>query len=264
MPFRERAVSPTRISPPIKLLLMLLLVIFVLVTPSYFSIFFIVLLGLLLAKLVHSRLVEVIGHAAHFLPLLLILFLWIPFFKGTSVIFLRQIGPLTLKIYQEGLDFAMLAIVRGVSAILLVLSFTSSMTMREFTEGLRALAIPASFVSIVLLTLRYFPLILSEASKTRNAQALRGVNTANRMTRFKAMAALVGMVFIRAITGAERVYEAMLLRGFKRSMPIRVHRPSAFEMGIVLTIVSLITLIIIGGQTKIWNELWNGVWKWIL
>lgn len=256
--------SPTRVSPPVKLLMMLLLVIFVLVTPSFFSIFFVVLLGLLLAKLVHSRLVEVIGHALHFFPLLLILFSWVPFFKGTSVIFLRQIGPFTLKIYQEGLDFATLAIVRGISAILLVLSFTSSMTMREFTEGLRALAIPASFVSIVLLTLRYFPLILSEASKTRNVQSLRGVGTANRMARFKAIAALVGMVFIRAITGAERVYEAMLLRGFKRSMPIRVHRPSIIEVGIILTVVSLTTLIVIGGRKEVWNELWNGVWKWIL
>ncbi len=243
---------------------MLILVVFVLVTPSYFSIFTIVLMGLLLAKLVHSRLTEVIDHAAHYIPLLLILFSWIPFFKGTTVIFIQQIGPFTLKIYQEGLNFATLAIVRGISAILLVLSFTSSMTMREFTEGLRALAIPASFVSIVLLTLRYFPLILSEASKTRNAQSLRGVGTANRMTRFKAMAALVGMVFIRAITGAERVYDAMLLRGFKRSMPIRVHRPSVIEVGIILIVVSLTMLIVIGGRMEVWNDLWNGVWTWIL
>lgn len=260
--FRDHSIM-SRISPPIKLLLMIILVVFALITTSYFSIFFILLLGLVFAKLVHSRLVEVVDKALHILPLLLILFSWVPFFKGTTVIYVQPIGPFTIKIFQEGLAFATLAITRGISASLLVLSFTSSMTMREFTEGLRALGIPAAFVSIVLLTLRYFPLVLSEASKTRTAQSLRGIESASRMTRFKSTAALIGILFIRAITGAERVYDAMLCRGFKRTMPIRVHRPSALEVSIILVIAFFTILIVIVGWQAMWPDLWKEVWRWI-
>jgi len=253
----------SRVSPPVKLLLMLIFVVFVLLSTSYYPIFLILIFGLVLAKLLHSRLVEVIDHTLHILPLLLILFAWVPFFKGETVIYTRPIGPLTIKIYQEGLTFATLAIVRGISAILLVLSFTSSLTMREFTEGLRALGVPAAFVSIVLLTLRYFPLVLSESSKTRTAQSLRGIGTANRITRFKATAALIGILFIRALTSAEHVYDAMLLRGFKRTMPIRAHRPSAFEISVLLVMASITILIAIGGWLGIWPNLWLEVWQWI-
>jgi cobalt/nickel transport system permease protein len=253
----------SRISPSIKLLLMIILVLFVLITTSYYSIFFILLLGLLLAKVVHSRLIGVVDKALHILPLLLILFSWVPFFKGTTVIYAWPIGPFTLKIFQEGLTFATLAVTRGVSAMLLVLSFTSSMTMREFTEGLRALGMPAAIVSIVLLTLRYFPLVLSEASKTRTAQSLRGIETASRKIRFKSTAALIGILFIRAITGAERVYDAMLCRGFKRTLPIRVHRPSALEVGLILVVACFTVVIVVVGWQAMWPELWQEVWQWI-
>ena len=80
LPFRKRSVAHTRISPTVKLTVMLLLVIFILINGSYHSMVFLVLLGLTLAKLMHSRFFEVIDHAIHILPLLIILFAWIPFF----------------------------------------------------------------------------------------------------------------------------------------------------------------------------------------
>ena len=243
--------------------MMILVVIFILINGSYLSMMFLVLLGLTLAKLMHSRLLEVIDHAIHILPLLIILFAWIPFFKGSTVLTVQHLGPFTIRIFQEGLDFAVLAFIRGISAILVVLSFTSSMSMQEFTEGLRTMYVPASFVSIIILTLRYFPLIFSEASKTRTAQSLRGVDSTNWRTRFKAMAALSGIVFIRSLTGAERIYDAMLLRGFKRSIPIRIKRPSALEFSSIFGIGFLVLFIFIGGQFGIWHNLWTEVWKWI-
>ena len=137
------------------------------------------------------------------------------------------------------------------------------MSMQEFTEGLRTMYVPAAFVSIIILTLRYFPLISSEASKTRTAQSLRGVDSTNWRTRFKAMAALSGIVFIRSLTGAERIYDAMVLRGFKRSIPIRIKRPSTLEFCTIFGVGFLVLFIFIGGQFGIWHNLWTEVWKWI-
>jgi len=93
--------------------------------------------------------------------------------------------------------------------------------MQEFIDGLRAIHLPETIVSIVMLILRYAPLIFEEAATVRTAQTLRGLNLGTKKSRFAAASAMLGMIFIRSYDRGLALYEAMSLRGLKSKIHFR-------------------------------------------
>jgi len=78
--------------------------------------------------------------------------------------------------------------------------------------SLRSLKIPKIFVLQILLTYRYISILIEEAGRTMKAYSIRSFE--NKGIQKKAWGSLLGGLVIRTYDRAQRIYEAMCIRGF--------------------------------------------------
>jgi cobalt/nickel transport system permease protein len=101
-----------------------------------------------------------------------------------------------------------------ISAALLLIATTS---FPGVCHALRRIGFPALFVSQLLFLYRYLFVLMEEAMRIIRARDMRSFGT--RGTRMKVFTLIVGILFLRTIDRAERIYYAMLSRGFDGDMP---------------------------------------------
>jgi cobalt/nickel transport system permease protein len=106
-------------------------------------------------------------------------------------------------------------------------------------HALRRLGVPAVFVSQLLFLYRYLFVLSEEAMRLVRARDMRSFG--NRGSGMKVVARLIGALFIRTVERAERIYSAMLTRGFNGDMPsLKEYRfRSGDGLYILITIVFL-------------------------
>jgi cobalt/nickel transport system permease protein len=96
-----------------------------------------------------------------------------------------------------------------VAAVILLIATTG---MEKLAVSLRMLHIPRIFVLQLLLTYRYISLLAEEVSRLLSAHALR--TPGHKGVARAAWGSLAGGLLLRSFDRAQRVYEAMCLRGF--------------------------------------------------
>ncbi len=101
-----------------------------------------------------------------------------------------------------------------VSAALLLVATTS---FPGVCRALRRLGFPAIFVSQLLFLYRYLFVLAEEAMRIARARDLRSSGSSG--TGIGVFARLVGVLFLRTVDRAERVFQAMLSRGFEGDIP---------------------------------------------
>jgi cobalt/nickel transport system permease protein len=100
----------------------------------------------------------------------------------------------------------------------LLLAYTTPFA--DLVDALRALRVPAIIVSIISFMYRYLAVLTDEAGRmkrarhARSAAAPQGRSGGSLVWRAKVTGAMVGSLFIRAYERSERIYAAMLARGF--------------------------------------------------
>lgn len=96
-----------------------------------------------------------------------------------------------------------------VTAALLLIATTG---MERLASALRMLKIPRLFVLQLLLTYRYISVLMEEVARTLRAYALRAPQ--QRGIHWSVWGSLAGQLIIRTFERAQRIYQAMCLRGF--------------------------------------------------
>lgn len=96
-----------------------------------------------------------------------------------------------------------------ISAALLLVATTG---MDGLAAGMRLLKIPRIFVLQLILTYRYINVLIEEAARTLRAYFLRAPG--QKGIHHSAWGTLAGQLLFRTVDRAERVYQAMCLRGF--------------------------------------------------
>lgn len=122
------------------------------------------------------------------------------------------------------------------AAIILV----ASTGMEKVALSLRILHVPRLFVLQLLLTYRYIYVLMEEAGRVWNAYILRAPG--QKGIHFRVWGPLAGQMLLRTMDRAQRVYEAMKLRGFEGEYhPGGVQKFSggdvAFALGWILFLV---------------------------
>ncbi|MDR3255679.1 MAG: cobalt ECF transporter T component CbiQ [Synergistaceae bacterium] len=102
----------------------------------------------------------------------------------------------------------------SVSAILLLVSTTGIVSL---SRQLAALGIPDAIILQFTLTYRYLSVLAEEAGTMYDCYMLRSSDS--RGIRMKDMGTFVGVLLLRGIDRAGRVYAAMKCRGFACSLP---------------------------------------------
>ncbi|MHB8172207.1 MAG: cobalt ECF transporter T component CbiQ [Thermincolia bacterium] len=169
----------------------------------------------LLPLLVYPVLVVTLAELP-FRPLLKRMLLAMPFAIGIGIlnpVFDHQVfvvGGVTISRGWITFFSIFLKSILTVSAALLLIATTG---MDKLASALRLLKIPRLFVLQLLLTYRYISVLMEEVSRILRAYSLRAPKQKGIHPRV--WGSLTGQLILRTFERAQRVYQAMGLRGFK-------------------------------------------------
>ncbi len=128
---------------------------------------------------------------------------------------------------------------------------TATTEVPDLLAGLSRLRVPAVLTSIAGFMIRYLELIADDFRRMRVAMASRGYRP-RWAWQGRPLAAAAGSLFVRSYERGERVYEAMVARGFTGSMPdLRRRRPLPTDWAVALTLpgfglIVLVTAWVVG------------------
>ncbi|MCB8817035.1 cobalt ECF transporter T component CbiQ [Desulfosporosinus shakirovi] len=148
-------------------------------------------------------------------PIFLRILLVSPFIIGIGILnpfFDHQIYLLGgIEISRGWVTFLAILIKSGltVTAALLLIATTG---MDRLAGALRMMKIPRIFVLQLLLTYRYISVLMEEVARTLRAYSLRAPR--QKGVHRSAWGSLAGQLILRTFDRAQRIYEAMCLRGF--------------------------------------------------
>ncbi|EHQ87667.1 cobalt ECF transporter T component CbiQ [Desulfosporosinus youngiae] len=148
-------------------------------------------------------------------PILLRILLVSPFIIGIGILnpfFDDQIFRLAGREISRGWITFLAIMLKGgltVTAALLLIATTG---MDRLGGALRMLKIPRIFVVQLLLTYRYISVLMEEVARTLRAYSLRAPE--QKGVHRSAWGSLAGQLILRTFDRAQRIYEAMCLRGF--------------------------------------------------
>ncbi|WP_427157586.1 energy-coupling factor transporter transmembrane component T family protein [Aliinostoc sp. HNIBRCY26] len=132
---------------------------------------------------------------------------------GTELIFLSLIAlPL-------GWERASFLLVRSLICLIVMNSFLLTLPPHSFGIALKSLPVPAALKENLLLAGQYLEILLAEVKRMQRSAQLRGLNGASGWLRY-ASAAMIGSLYIRSLERAERVYGAMVIRGYNGQLPV--------------------------------------------
>ena len=130
----------------------------------------------------------------------------------------ERITWLGMSLSVDGLYGAFNIFAKGTLGVLASLLLAGSTTMRDLILGLDRLRVPTVFTQIATFMLRYLDILTDDARRMRIARLSRGYDP-RFLWQVKAFAVSIGALFLRAFERGERVYLAMLSRGYTGRLP---------------------------------------------
>jgi cobalt/nickel transport system permease protein len=130
----------------------------------------------------------------------------------------ERITWLGMSLSVDGLYGAWNIFVKGTLGVVASLLLAASTTMRDLILGLDRLRCPRVFTQIATFMLRYLDILAEDARRMRIARLSRGYDP-RFLWQVKAFAVGVGALFLRAYERGERVYLAMVSRGYDGRLP---------------------------------------------
>jgi cobalt/nickel transport system permease protein len=109
-------------------------------------------------------------------------------------------------------------VAKGTLGVLASLLLAATTTTRDLIVGLDRLRCPQILTQIAMFMLRYLDVLIGEARRMRVARVSRG-DDPRFLWQLRGFAAGIGALFLRAFERGERVYLAMVSRGYSGRMP---------------------------------------------
>lgn len=123
-----------------------------------------------------------------------------------------------------------------VSTAILLIATTS---FPGVCHALRRLGVPSFFVSQLLFLYRYIFVLMEETMRIVRARDMRSFG--RRGTGIRIFVRLVGILFLRTVERAERIYYAMLSRGFQGDMPtLKRFRITSSDLCFVVSVIAFL------------------------
>ena len=130
----------------------------------------------------------------------------------------ERVEWLGMSLSVDGLHGAWNIFAKGTLGVVASLLLAASTTMRDLILGLDRLRCPSVFTQIATFMLRYLDILAEDARRMRIARLSRGYDP-RFLWQVKAFAVSVGALFLRAYERGERVYLAMVSRGYDGRLP---------------------------------------------
>jgi len=141
------------------------------------------------------------------------------FFYGATPWFTISLWGFHLVGYEDGLARGFLIMCRVIGGVSLILFLSMSTPANKLLLAASWFRVPKIFIELTLLVYRYVFVLIEEVVAIRNAQKVR-LGYCNWRQSMKSLGILGGSLILRAYDRAERVFEAMIARGYTGTMAI--------------------------------------------
>ena len=145
------------------------------------------------------------------------------FTRPGEAVFELDLGFAAMTGTDDGLAFFGSVVAKSWLSVTAAALLTAATPFPDVIRGLRSLRVPAIPVSIVAFAYRYVFVLVDEAQRLLRARAARsggsGPGTGGTITwRARVAGGMAGSLFLRTYERSERIYMAMLARGFDGEM----------------------------------------------
>lgn len=146
----------------------------------------------------------------------------IPLVFQSPADFWISIGNWSPGINLIGLNLALSIIVKAFISVQVAALLIMTTSFGEIMASLRALGIPKVLLSVIMMMWRYLDVILNEARRMMQARTARSTCLemqsrkigGNLFFRAAVTGGMAGSLFVRSLDRSERIYQAMLARGY--------------------------------------------------
>lgn len=179
-------------------------------------------LALTLALIVGTVLLPRRPDVVYWIPATLLVFLWalarmplVPALRRLLVaeFFILGIALLTL-LSPAAMPIFLSTVLKSNLCVLAMLLLTWTTPFHEILNELRRIRFPAVMLTTLALMSRYLPVLAEESRRMQRARASRTFSRRRRLA-WQSLGGILGQLFIRSLTRAERIYLAMCARGWK-------------------------------------------------
>ena len=204
-----------RLDPRTKFMAMLAFILAIALTPpgrwQAFAVYFCLIAVLVLISKV--PVLYVLKRSLVIMPFILLIAIFIPFFKEGEVAGSYNIWQWQVSVTYSGLQVLWNILAKAWLSILGLILLTSTTSMAKLLDGLERLRMPRVLIMILSFMYRYIFILVDEVMRMKQARDSRNFG-GGRLWQIRTIGRMTGTLFIRSYERGERVYTAMLARGF--------------------------------------------------
>jgi len=204
-----------KLDPRTKLVTTFAFLLAVVITPvnrwQAFVLYFILVAGLIVLS--RLPLVYVLKRSSVIVPFVLLIAIFNLFLKQGEEIGGFNVLLWRVSITREGLFIFCNVMLKAWLSILSLILLSSTTPLTKLLRGMERLALPKVMVMILSFMYRYIFVLTDEVMRMKQARDSRNFG-GKGLWQIKTIGNMIGTVFVRSYERAERVYAAMVARGF--------------------------------------------------
>lgn len=148
-----------------------------------------------------------------------LLWVFLPFTYPGEALF--AVGP--LRASREGLLYALSITLKSNAIVLATIAMLGTSGIFSLAHALVHLRVPTKLVHLFFFFYRYISVLHEEYHRLRDAMRIRCFRAGTNVHTYRSLAYLLGMLIVRSYERSQRIYWAMLCRGFKDRFPVMSH-----------------------------------------
>ncbi len=174
-----------------------------------------------------------------------IAFLWLflPFGYPGEAVF--HLGSLVAT--KEGFLHVLSITLKSNAIVLMTIVILGTSEVFSLAHALIHLKVPRKLVLLFFFFYRYITVMHLEYIKLKKAALIRCFKPKSNVRTYRTFAYLAGMLFVRSSDRSNRIYNAMLCRGFKNNFPLSSHfdlnkTDIAFGLGMIIIMLFFVKM----------------------
>jgi cobalt/nickel transport system permease protein len=177
-----------------------------------------------------------------------LIFIWmvLPFSFSMPGEKLASLGPFTLT--KEGVLLSSRLSLQALAITASAMAITTTTTVFQLMTAARSMGAPEKLTAMLGLMMRYIVVIRDEFDRLVWAMKIRGFRATTSLHSLKSFGNLAGILLVRGLDRGERVYAAMLCRGYKGRFYFTLERRLVLK-----DVVTLIIFLAVAGSVVVIN-----------
>jgi cobalt/nickel transport system permease protein len=213
--YSEGASPVHRLDPRAKFIAVVAFITALVLTPagewSAYGLYLLLIASLALASRV--PLMYVVRRSLIVLPFVLVVAVSIPFFRDGEIALALSIGFWHISLSREGLELLGSVLAKAWLSVLAASLLMATTRMADLLKGLAKLRAPRLLLVLMGFMYRYLFVLTDEAQRLSMARDSRHINGSFSLNA-RSLGHMAGTLFLRSYERGERIYGAMLCRGY--------------------------------------------------